>query len=451
MPRIGAVADDLTGATTTGVLLARSKAKTAVFFNEKAAANAEGTDTLDAILISSNSRALPSTAAFDIVTTATKALQTMGVEYYSKRIDTTLRGGIGVEIDAMMDAIGNKVVAVVVPAMPQSRRIVVGGYSIIDGVPLIRTPVAQDVRTPVTENYVPRLLQNQSRRQVGLVKLSTVLKGADAIAAKLQRKREKGDEIIVVDAVSIEDVEAIARACVKLGWNVLAVDPGPFTAKLAYCRGLVGEEEANIPENSLDNHGKTILIAAGSASPVTKRQMEVLCEDPRHLRVMVDPVKLIAGGKTADDEVEEIIQVALEFLDQAFPPRALLFETALHGVLLDLDEEDADRGYYGGQCADMINACLGRIIKGVVDARRDQIAGLYCTGGDTEVNVCNALGVQCLEVVDYVIAQTDVGALTGKYAGIPIIGKGGLTGTEDIVLQIMDRLFREATRYIPVP
>ena len=36
MPLIGAVADDLTGATTTGVLLARSKARTAVFFNEEA-------------------------------------------------------------------------------------------------------------------------------------------------------------------------------------------------------------------------------------------------------------------------------------------------------------------------------------------------------------------------------------------------------------------------------
>ena len=54
MPLIGAVADDLTGATTTGVLLARSKARTAVFFNEEAAQNARETASLDAILISSN-------------------------------------------------------------------------------------------------------------------------------------------------------------------------------------------------------------------------------------------------------------------------------------------------------------------------------------------------------------------------------------------------------------
>ena len=65
MPLIGAVADDLTGATTTGVLLARSKARTAVFFNEEAAQKARETASLDAILISSNSRPLPKEEAYE--------------------------------------------------------------------------------------------------------------------------------------------------------------------------------------------------------------------------------------------------------------------------------------------------------------------------------------------------------------------------------------------------
>ena len=103
MPLIGAVADDLTGATTTGVLLARSKARTAVFFNEEAAQEARETASLDAILISSNSRPLPKEEAYDKVKSATNALKAMGVKYFSKRIDTTLRGGVGVEIDAMLD------------------------------------------------------------------------------------------------------------------------------------------------------------------------------------------------------------------------------------------------------------------------------------------------------------------------------------------------------------
>lgn len=77
MPLIGAVADDLTGATTTGVLLARSKARTAVFFNEEAAQEARETASLDAILISSNSRPLPKEEAYDKVKSATNALKAM--------------------------------------------------------------------------------------------------------------------------------------------------------------------------------------------------------------------------------------------------------------------------------------------------------------------------------------------------------------------------------------
>ena len=105
MPHIGVIADDLTGATTTGVLLARSGAKTTVFFNVEAAKTNINSSSLDAILISSNSRALPPDEAYEKVSEAIKTLQSMNVSFVSKRIDT-----------------------VVVPAMPQSKRILVGGY-----------------------------------------------------------------------------------------------------------------------------------------------------------------------------------------------------------------------------------------------------------------------------------------------------------------------------------
>ncbi len=446
MPLIGAVADDLTGATTTGVLLARSKARTAVFFNEEAALKGEGVDELDAILISSNSRPLPANEAYAKVKSATDALKRMGVKYFSKRIDTTLRGGVGVEIDAMMDQVGDDCVAVVVPAMPQSRRILVGGYSVIDGVALINTPVAQDVRTPVKENYIPRLLEGQTRRQVELVTLDKVLQGEEAIRDALKEAREAGGEVIVVDGITIEDVEEIAKACIELKWNVIAVDPGPFTAKLAYYRNLIKEEEPNIPPEA-DETGKTVLIAAGSATPVTEKQMEVLCQDPRHVRISVDPIKLIEGGDTALDEVFRAVHIAEDLLKSDNQPRAILFETALHGELLNLDEEDNKRHYAGGMSANRINAGLGTIISQLLEiCGRDKIAGLYTTGGDTMVNVCYQLGVECIEVMDYVIAQTDIGRLVGSYDGLPIVGKGGLTGNDHTACDIVDRLFREAAR-----
>ncbi len=446
MPLIGAVADDLTGATTTGVLLARSKARTAVFFNEEAAVKAEGVEDLDAILISSNSRPLPANEAYEKVKSATAALKRMGVKYFSKRIDTTLRGGVGVEIDAMMDVVGDDAVAVVVPAMPQSRRILVGGYSVIDGVALINTPVAQDVRTPVKENYIPRLLGQQTRRNVNLVTLDEVLEGEEAIRDALEAAREAGGEVIIVDAITIEDVEEIAKACIELKWNVIAVDPGPFTSKLAYYRDLIGREEPNIPPEA-EEDGRTVLIAAGSATPVTKKQMEVLCEDPRHVRISVDPVALIEGGDAALDEAFRAVHKAEDLLNSENPPRAILLETALHGELLNLAEEDSKRHYAEGMSADRINAGLGTIISQLLElCGRGKIAGLYTTGGDTMVNVCYQLGVECIEVMDYVIPQTDIGRLVGSYDGLPIVGKGGLTGNDRTACDIVDRLFREAAR-----
>lgn len=446
MPIIGAVADDLTGATTTGVLLARSKAQTAVFFNEEAAEKAKGADELDAILVSSNSRPLPADEAYEKVKSATLALKRMGVKYFSKRIDTTLRGGVGVEIDAMLDQIGEDAVAVVVPAMPQSRRILVGGYSVIDGVALINTPVAKDVRTPVKENYIPRLLAGQTRRQVGLVTLDKVLAGKETVEKALEEKRGEGCEVIVVDGITLEDVETIAKACIALKWNVVAVDPGPFTAKLAYERGLIGVEEPNIPETA-DEEGKTVLIAAGSATPVTKKQMEVLCEDERHVRISVEPIPLINGGDEAVAEAERAVELAKEMFQEGAQPRAILFETALHGELLNLDEEDKKRGYASGMSANRINAGLGTIITKLMErVGRDRIAGLYTTGGDTMVNVCYQLGVECIQVMDYVIPQADVGRLVGSYDGLPVVGKGGLTGNDHTACDIVDRLFKEAGR-----
>ncbi len=445
MPILGGVADDLTGATTTGVLLARSDARTAVFFNEEAALNSNSTSELDAIMISSNSRPLPANEAYNKVKDATQALINMGVKYFQKRIDTTCRGGIGVEIDAMLDLLPDTI-AVVVPTMPQSRRIMVGGYSVIDGVALINTAVAQDVRTPVKENYIPDLIASQTRRKVGNVELNLVLRGKDCVRDAITTEVNKGAQIVIVDAITIDDVDTIAKACIELKKNVLAVDPGPFTARLAFNRNIIKNEKANIPNTPSNVEGKTVLVAAGSATPVTKKQMEVLMEDNRNVRISVDALSLVDGGEKAVEESKKAIEKALWYLRSKEQPRAILIETALHGELLDLDAEDKKHHYPQGMSADRINAALGYMVGQILDKESKKIAGIYTTGGDTQVNVCKQLNVESLEVLDYVIPQADISRLTGKYAGMPIVGKGGLTGTDTTAVEIVNRLFCEYGR-----
>ena len=73
---------------------------------------------LEALYVSSNSRPLPPQEAYARVKKTTEVLKKCGVKYFSKKIDSTLRGGIGYEVDAMLDTLGKNTVAIMVAAIP---------------------------------------------------------------------------------------------------------------------------------------------------------------------------------------------------------------------------------------------------------------------------------------------------------------------------------------------
>lgn len=102
------------------------------------------------------------------------------------------------------------------------------------------------------------------------------MKGESQIEIDLQEQQQRGVRVIVVDAITVEDVDAIAGAVVALNWNVLAVDPGPFTERLAVRRGLMREARvaALAPQTAEQQRG-SILVVAGSATPVTKNNYSI--------------------------------------------------------------------------------------------------------------------------------------------------------------------------------
>lgn len=439
--KVGIVADDLTGATTVGVLLARSGLKTAAFFDTASFSSSEA--VYPAMVVSSDSRSLPKAEAQQKVSAAVEALQTRGAHYFSKRIDTTLRGGIGYEIDAMLALLPMETIAVVVPAMPQSRRILVGGYSVIDSVALSCTDVAHDVRTPVTESWVPGLLAEQTRHQVGYIALSSVMKGQEQIQRDLCEQQRRGVRVIVVDAIALDDVDAIARAVVTLNWNVLAVDPGPFTERLARHRGLM-LEPLRTAQPRADKPRGSIVIVAGSATAVTKKQLRYLIDHQSNVcHIPVDAELLVDRQNAAEVEVNRVLRQAKRCVPE-YKDTLFVFESALTGRLLNLHEEETRFGLPYGSAAENINAGLGNIVREVLGCAPDTIKGLYMTGGDTMVSVLKQLGATGIEMIDYVIPQTDmVRIIGGKYAGLICVGKGGLTGPEDIIQTIVEHIYKQ--------
>lgn len=443
MAKFGIVADDLTGATTVGVLLGRAGISSAAFFDEK---SIDTDKNYEAVIVNTDSRALPPEAARDCVRRAVRALKEDGTRYFSKRIDTTLRGGIGFEIDAMLDELPPDTVAVMVPAMPQSRRIVVGGYSVIDGTALSETPVAKDVRTPVTESYIPALLENQTKRKTGMIPLRAVLSGADAVADCIVKERRQEVEVFIVDAISEEHVRRIAEAIVSLKWNVLAVDPGPFTEQLARARGFGHGERPELDGGEFGSAAGTVLVVSGSASPVTRKQMKYLMAQEGVASVSVSPVALIDREKGTQDEVMRVLKEAKKRLDRK-NTSVLILETAVTSRSIPLNELEKRLGLKPGEAASLINNGLGQIVVALFSEAADIFKGMYLTGGDTMVHVLKALGAKGIELVDYVIPQADLGRIIGGgQDGLVVVGKGGLTGKDDTAELIVKRIFAESAK-----
>ena len=447
MPKLGIVADDLTGCTTIGALLARVGVDTAVLFSP--ADVSALTSDHEALILNSDSRPLPAAEAYERVRLATQELVQAGARQFTKRIDTTCRGGIGPEVEGMLSALPDDYIAIMVPAMPQSRRIVVGGYSLIDSVLLARTPVAQDVRTPVKESHLPTLMAGQCTVGVGHVPIGAVIAGADQIRAGLLASREAGDRVIVVDAASLEDVDLIATVVAELGWKVVCVDPGPFTERLAIRGGVV--ETRPVKERTLriepaDTDRGTALVVAGSAMRVTHLQIVELAAVPGTGVVGVDVGDLIADERHYTRETQRVLEEVGRLMSQPTKPRVVMLalDSTISGDLGDMAAMERRAGLQPGEGPGQIPGRFGALARRVIETLGDGLVGLYLTGGDIMVNTCAALDANGIRLVDYVIPQADQGVLVGgPWAGLPVICKGGLTGTSETAIQCVNRIFDE--------
>ena len=99
------IADDLTGANATGVLLTKMNYQAYTVMNP-AAVSPETIEGSDCVLYPTDSRGISPEEAYQRTYDAVKLLASPEVVVYGKRIDSTLRGNLGRETDAMLDFIG---------------------------------------------------------------------------------------------------------------------------------------------------------------------------------------------------------------------------------------------------------------------------------------------------------------------------------------------------------
>ena len=131
-PRIVILADDLSGAADCAAACCRAGLKTTVCLDPEALGPSD-----EALVLDLDSRALPP----DEARASTLAVRALAGPVLYRKIDSTLRGHIGLDIAATLDIAGADSFALVCPAYPATGRVVRGGSVYVDGEPLQDTEI----------------------------------------------------------------------------------------------------------------------------------------------------------------------------------------------------------------------------------------------------------------------------------------------------------------------
>ncbi|MEV4898893.1 four-carbon acid sugar kinase family protein, partial [Nonomuraea sp. NPDC055795] len=227
---IGAIADDVTGATDVAVALHRHGLRTLLFFDTPAAEAA--LPPHDAVVIALKTRTAPRAQAVARSLAALDWLRAHGVGQvyfkYCSTFDSTPDGNIGPVLDALADALDAPLVAMT-PSSPEHGRTQYLGHLFVGERLLSESHMRDHPLTPMTDSYLPRVLEAQSAHRAGVVPLETVRGGPAAIGRRLAHLRREGVRYALVDAVEDGDLaeHLTAWAAEAGGGPVLPVLAGP--------------------------------------------------------------------------------------------------------------------------------------------------------------------------------------------------------------------------------
>lgn len=422
---IGIVADDLTGANDTALQFFMKGSNTEIILDVNSLN--ENHLNVETWALCNETRNIAPEDAGRIVFEATRVLkEKFGIEYFYKKIDSTLRGNISVEILAMLEATGYDA-AIVAPAFVQEGRITIGGYQLLKGIPIERTDAARDPKAPIYESYIPDILKrglsDNAKELVASIEMKTIAKGAGPIALKLNELISSGKKLIVMDSVSTVDFEQIVLAMQKSTYNILPAG----SAGLAHALGAVWLTEIKPPvQKQVPFLPK--LILSGSATSLTALQVKKL---------------------EMDTDIENTYFVSLRLDDVLKEPDSALVDRIVANLVKDnivavhvcdlteeLSNEEAqskliDEGITKEDLATRITDYLAKLASSI--KQKSQFI-LITIGGETSYRCSKAINCEYLQVVDSILPSIPLCMDSNAQL---IVTKSGNLGTSSTLIDIV--------------
>ena len=465
--KVAIVADDFSSVTDCGVQFSKKGLSTAALMNLP-----DKLPEAELISVDTESRPLTLNQAYNATYHIAAALKEAGCEHVYKSIDSTMRGNIGAELDAMMDAFGYKKV-LLTPAFPHYGRQVIDGRHYLNGVPINESPIGKDPITPVTKADMLELMEDQSTKEYARVPLDELRKGAKACADYSEALFADGKEVLIFDCETEDDLKVISDIAYLIPDAMVCGSTG-------LAQYMADGWKLSNPdfEDRMQPEDGRVIIAAASASPITREQIKTLTSrcnvkpielDIWKLKEEIESDSQVAGCEktqnagcgektnskqdTGSDETyyDDILAAFAEGMDVA------LFLDSTPEGRERISAEAEEKGVSKTELPKLIVKLVGTLVKKVSDnsmnscsdkntdsckAEKEgnnsksvnyKLAGILMTGGDTALAVCKELGAYGMELETEAEPGIPMGRLLGETKVIACIKAGAFGSPEAMI------------------
>lgn len=410
---VAIIGDDLSGSSDTAVSFIHYGFRSCVI-NYPEGFEAEISDC-DVLSVSTNTRELDGPEAAKIVREVVVVLMKMGVKNVYKKIDSTWRGNVGYEIEAIMEAMDIDI-AVICSAFPEMKRTISHGHLYVDEVQLEDTPIADDPNRPVKDSFLPRLLQEQTDLQVHLIDREVVTKGPEILYDTILNVSNNKKTMILVDAVTNDDLDTVA-----------SINPHN-SEKILFC-GSAGMSNAMLSAGKFATVSKAppVLVIVGSVHPQNKKMIDHTVKYGSAKEIFIDPQRFVEGMDLSDEikKTIDLMRQGNNVIIHAYQTTEERKVARVKGFSKGLNESDISL---------LINKGLQKIAGEVF--KDHQVAGVMVTGGSTALHFLRGVqgaGIRMIEELEVGVPYGTV--IGGPLDGTGIITKAGGFGTETVMIK----------------
>ncbi|WP_130889320.1 four-carbon acid sugar kinase family protein [Fusobacterium ulcerans] len=417
MVKLVIIADDLTGALDTGVQFSK-KNMSAIVTTDLNFNFEDICKEADVVVIDTESRHIPADEAKERVKSALSKFDKKEIKFFYKKTDSTLRGNIGSEVEGFMEGLNIDEVSFI-PAFPLGKRTVKDGVLYVNNVKLAETQFAMDILNPVTDSFIPDIINKQSDINVKLKDINEEFSPLD----------NKEKHIYIFDSENMEDMENIGKFLHNKNRLNYTIGNAGFAEVLThYIKSDTKKEDIILEDDR-------ILFVCGSVNITSLKQCKYAekigyCSDSlKFTNIISEDYKNSDNYITDKEYFKEKINNNKKFL---------LRTTDSEDVIKKAIEYTEKNSIPMEELTSNIANSTGQLVSDLI--REHDIKNLIIFGGDTLMGILKNIGCQYIIPVSEIFPGVVFTRAVGKDTAINVITKAGGFGEESIIERINEFL-----------